>query len=160
AVKMDQTGNLATQRGYVEVQSDFIDPLDSKAKDPTPGPSGTVVTAQQFYLTDTPCSSTGSTTRAEITGNHLLHNTLGTCANGLHTGSEKGAPDALVLGAPPDPDPEAPNLPELLDYSDDSYLVPYPGLEIRRDDTSLCHYVPAGVTTPQSQVHRWVSDPM
>ncbi len=32
AVKMDKTGNLSSQRGYVEVQSDFIDPTDSKTK--------------------------------------------------------------------------------------------------------------------------------
>ena len=32
AVKMDKTGNLSSQRGYVEVQSDFIDPTDSKQK--------------------------------------------------------------------------------------------------------------------------------
>jgi type II secretory pathway pseudopilin PulG len=164
AVKMDKPGNISAQRGYVEVQSDFIDPLDSKSKDPSPGSGGKVVTAQQFYLTDTPCSSTGTTTRQEITGNHLLHNTLGTCANGLRTGSTKGAPDALVLGAPPDPDPANVNIPELFDYSDDSYLEPTPntdkGVQIRRDDTNGCHYVPSGVTTPQSQVHRWVSDPM
>ena len=47
-----------------------------------PAPNGSVVTAQQFFLTDTPCSSSGTTVAAEITGDHLLHNTLGTCASG------------------------------------------------------------------------------
>jgi type II secretory pathway pseudopilin PulG len=163
AVKMDKTGNLSSQRGYVEVQSDFIDPTDSKAKDPTPGASGTVVTAQQFYLTDTPCSAGGSTSREFTEADHLLHNTLGTCANGPKTGSSKGAPDALMLGAPPDPDPENEEIPAMYDYANDSYLETTPdtdkGLQLRRDDTSGCHYVPTGVSTPQSQVHRWVTDP-
>lgn len=164
AVKMDKTGNLSSQRGYVEVQSDFIDPTDSKSKDPTPGPSGTVVTAQQFYLTDTPCSSSGITSRETIAGDHLLHNTLGTCANGVATGSTKGSPDALLTGGPPDPAPEDEADPALYDYSDDSYLEPPvaetdKGLQLRKDDTGGCHYVPTGVSTPQSQIHRWVTDP-
>jgi hypothetical protein len=161
AVKMAKTGNLATQRGYVEVQSDFIDPTDSKAKDPIAGAGGTVVTAQQFYLTDTPCSSGAITERQAIVGDHLLHNTLGTCASGLQTGSTRGAPDALLTGAPPNGE-EGP--PPMYDYSNDSYLeTPKEetdkGLQLRKDDTSGCHYVPTGVTTPQSQIHRWVTDP-
>ena len=123
------------------------------------------MTAQQFYLTDTPCSSGGSTERQTITGDHLLHNTRGTCANGLVTGSvpgAKGAPDALLTGAPPTPEDESD--PPLYDYSNDSYLeTPVAetdkGLQLRKDDTDGCHYVPVGVTTPQSQVHRWVTDP-
>jgi type II secretory pathway pseudopilin PulG len=162
AVKLAQSGNLATQRGYVEVQSNFVDPLDSPSKDPIPGSGGGVVTAQQFYLTDTPCSPSGSTTRATITGNHLLHNTLGTCANGLQTGGppNRGAPDALLTSAPPDPDPEDENNPPLYSYSNDSiFTVSWPGLQIRRDDNVGCNYVPTGVTAPSSQVHRWVTDP-
>src|SRR4029079_4641851 len=135
-VKLDQAGNLATQRGYVEVQSDFVDPTDSASKDPIPGSSGPVVTAQQFYLTDTTCSTSGSTTRAEISGDHSLHNTLGTCSNGPATGVSRGAPDALLTGAPPDPAPEDENIPALFQYSKDSYL--FPGLAIRKDDSSGC----------------------
>jgi type II secretory pathway pseudopilin PulG len=163
AVKMDKTGNLSSQRGYVEVQSDFIDPEDSRAKDPSPGPTGSVVTAQQFYLTDTPCSASGTTSRESIEGDHLLHNTLGTCANGLKTGSTKGAPDALLLGAPPDPDPEDPEIPAMYDYANDSYLetseATDKGIQLRKDDQTNCNYVPKGLTAPQSQVHRWVTDP-
>ena len=110
------------------------------------------MTAQQFFLTDTPCASGGTTSRQEITGDHLLHNTLGTCASGLQTGTTDGAPDALLLGGPPDPAPEDPSNPLLYDYSNDSYLEPTPdtdkGLQIRRDDTSGCHYVPTGPSTP------------
>ena len=54
--------------------------------------------------------------------------------------------------------------PPLYDYSDDFYLEPTPdtdkGVQIRRDDTTGCHYVPTGTTEPESQVHRWVTDPM
>ena len=67
AVKLDTPGNQVAERGYVEVQSNFVDPTDSPKDDPVPNSSGNVVTAQQFYLTDTPCSAAGVTERA---GNH------------------------------------------------------------------------------------------
>jgi type II secretory pathway pseudopilin PulG len=163
AVKLDTPPNQAGERGYVEVQSDFVDPVDSSANDPKPGPEG-VVTAQQFFLSDTACEADGSTVRQEITGSHLLHNTLGVCADGLRTGSTHGAPDALLLGAPPDPAPADPDNPAFYDYASDYYLDPNPdtdkGLQIRPDDTAGCHYEPTGKTTPESQIHRWVTDPM
>jgi type II secretory pathway pseudopilin PulG len=163
AVKLDTRANEAGERGYVEVQSDFVDPVDSSANDPKPGPEG-VVTAQQFFLSDTPCDADGSTERAEITGSHLLHNTLGVCADGLQSGGTPGAPDALLLGGPPDPAPEDINDPAFYDYASDYYLDPNPdtdkGLQIRPDDTNGCHYEPVGTTTPESQIHRWVTDPM
>jgi type II secretory pathway pseudopilin PulG len=164
AVKLDEIKRQDEERGYVEVQSDFVNPTASAANDPAPNANGEVVTAQQFFLSDTPCSATGSTEREEITGDHLLHNTLGICASGPQTGTTHGAPDALVLGTPPDPDPESASKPEY-DYSSDSYLEPVggntdEGLQIRRDDTTGCHYTPTGIIHPESQVHRWVTDPM
>lgn len=160
-------GNVT--RGYVEVQADRIDPealqqtpLDDDPEGPPGGGSGSGITAQQLFLSDTPCISSGKTIRQAITGDHLLHNTLGTCASGLQTGSKVGAPDALLLNSPPDPAPEDEFNPALYDYSNDFYLEPTPdtdkGLQIRRDDTSGCHYNPTGTTNPQSQVHRWVTD--
>lgn len=164
AVKLDSPPSQAAERGYYEVQSNFVDPDDNSESDPLPGPEGKVVTAQQFFLTDTPCSPTGFTTRQEITGNHLLHNTLGTCASGVQTGTTPGAPDAMVLGPPPDPDKEDPNDVPEYDYSNDTYLDTSPdagtGLQVRKDDTNGCHYVPSGTGNPESQVHRWVTDPM
>ncbi len=163
AVKLDTPGNQSGERGYVEVQSNFINPNDSALNDPVAGANG-VVTAQQFFLSDTPCAASGTTVRQDITGDHPLHNTLGTCASGPQTGSTRGAPDALLLGAPPDPAPDDPSNPPLYDYSNDYPLQPTPdtakGIQIRRDDTSGCHYVPTGTTAPQWQVHRWVTDPM
>jgi prepilin-type N-terminal cleavage/methylation domain-containing protein len=164
AVKLDTPANQTAERGYVEVQSNFVDPTDNAKNDPLPGSNHSVVTAQQFFLTDTPCSSSGVTVRQAITGNHLLHNTLGTCASGPQTGTTNGAPDTLMLGSPPDPDPADPNNPPFYDYSNDTYLDTTPdagvGLQIRKDDTNGCHYTPTGTTNPQSQVHRWVTDPM
>jgi prepilin-type N-terminal cleavage/methylation domain-containing protein len=164
AVRLNTPGNQAAERAYVEVQSNFVNPTDNKESDPLPGENGKVNTAQQFFFTDTPCSTSGFTTRQEPTANHLLHNTLGTCASGLQTGTTKGAPDTLVLGSPPDPDPSDINNPLKYDYANDSYLDTSPdtgvGVQIRKDDTNGCHYTPTGTTNPESQVHRWVTDPM
>ncbi len=163
AVKLNTPGNQVGEKGYVEVQSNFIDPKDTALNDPIPGAQG-VTTAQQFFLSDTPCSTTGDTERQEIAADHALHNTLGTCASGPQTGSKLGAPDALLPGAPPDPAPEDPTNPLLYRYSNDYSGSPTPetakGIQLRRDDTGGCHYVPSGTSAPQWQAHRWVTDPM
>ena len=176
AVKPSTPGNQTSERGYVEVQSEFVDP-DELPEPPPPDDEGepgeeeepepeegSDITAQQFFLSDTPCAKTAPTVRAEILGDHLLHNTLGTCADGSQTGSTQGAPDALLLGAPPDPAPADEFNPLLYDYADDFYLEPTPdtdrGLQIRRDDTIGCNFEPAGSANPESQIHLWVSDPM
>jgi type II secretory pathway pseudopilin PulG len=178
AVKLDATSSEPNERNYVEVQSAALDP-DAVAAAPNGGGTGggsggsggggggsagtgTAVTAQQFFLSDTPCSASGATVREEITGDHLLHNTLGVCANGPQTGTTNGAPDTLLLGAPPDPAPDDESNPPLYDYSNDGYLEPTPdtdkGVQIRRDDTSGCNFPPTGTAHPESQLHVWVSD--
>jgi type II secretory pathway pseudopilin PulG len=163
AVKLDKTGNEANERGYVEVASDFVDPTDNKLNDPVPGANG-VLSGQQFYLSDTPCSSSGATQRQEILENHPLHNTLGNCASGLQKEATPGAPDTLVLGVPPDPDSLSESNPGFYDYSDDFYLEPNPdfdkGVQILADDTPGCHFLPASTTHREAKVHRWVTDPM
>jgi len=168
AVKLD--GGALGERGYVEVQSKFSAPREFQSSGPasggSSGPPGSEggVTAQQFFLSDTPCSPDGATVRREIVEDHLLHNTLGTCADGEQSGATPGAPDALLLSTPPDPAPEDETLPPLFDYSNDHYLEPTPntdrGLQIKADDTGGCHFDPTGTATPQAQIHRWVSDPM
>ncbi len=175
AVKPDRTVSQGGEAGYVEVQSAVTNPEveeevppgeeEPPSEEEPPGSGGgSEETAQQFFLTDTPCAASGTTAHSEPTEDHLLHNTLGTCASGLQTGTTLGAPDALLLSPPPDPYPEDESLPVLHDYSDDFYLEPTPdtdkGVQIRRDDTSGCHYNPTGTTHPESQVHRWVTDPM
>jgi len=192
AVKLDSTNQLAP-RNYVEVQSQVSNP-EAQAQRSTqgegPGPggggntqqeeeerereeledktgelgTGKAITAQQFFLSDTPCSASGTTIRQTITGDHLLHNTLGVCASGLQTGEKLGAPDALLREAPPDPAPDDESNPALFNYSSDSYLAPSPdtakGLELLHDDTAGCHYRPTSGVHPEAKVHRWVTDPM
>ena len=163
AVRIDKTANQSGERGYVEVQSDFINPQDSALNDPVPGANG-VVTAQQFFLSDTPCAAAGATVRTEIAGSHPLHNRLGTCASGPKPGATPGAPDALILGSPPDPFPEDASLPAEYSYSSDYPLLTLAGaakgIQLRRDETNGCHYTPTGSSVPQWQVHRWVTDPL
>ncbi len=185
AVKPTRTVNQGGEAGYVEVQSAVTAPpgntdltqkeheekeKEEKEKEQEEEEEKVKngeadVTAQQFFLSDTACAAGGATQRQEIVSDHLLHNTLGTCASGPRSGSEQpGAPDALMLSGPPDPFPEDELLPGLFDYSDDFYLEPTPdtdkGVQILRDDTSGCHFDPTGVTHPEAQVHRWVTDPM
>jgi len=164
AVRLDQ--GAGPDRGYVETHTDFVDPDKTALNEPTGGAGG-AVTAQQFFLSDVSCEADGSTARPdpEIVQplEHLLHNTLGTCDSGPQTGTTAGAPDALLLGAPPDRSPDDPNDPPLIDYSNDFYLEPSPdtdkGVQIRRQDSSGCSYTPTG-SNPESKIHRWVSDPL
>lgn len=162
AVKLNAKANGGNPGGYVEVQSNFVNPEHSSADNPIPGAEG-VVTAQQFFLSDTPCSSTGSTSRQEISADHALHNTLGNCASGLQTGTTKGAPDTLLTGPPPDPTPEDPNTPLTYDYSSDYENTPTPatakGVQLRRQESAGCTYK-EGKTAPPWEEHRWVTDPM
>lgn len=166
AVRVNSTASDPSQHGYFEVQSKFIDPTKNSESDPVRNSEGGYVTAQQFYLTDTPCAASGETERVEPTEEHLLHNTLGTCADGAKTGSsEVGAPDALSLYPPPDPAPEDPEVPYLYDYANDFYLEPSPdtdkGLQIPRSTTTGCNsFEPPSAEHPESLVHRWVTDQM
>jgi hypothetical protein len=161
-VRLDREGIVNYDRPYFEVHSDFIDPADSIISDEAPG-GGALVTAQQFWLTDTPCALSGSTSRQDISGDHLLHNTRGACLNGPQTGSTLGAPDTLIPAQPPDPNPDDPGLPLQHDYSNDTYLEPSPntdkGVQLLRQDTNGCSYTPGGAT-PEAKIHRWVTDPM
>jgi type II secretory pathway pseudopilin PulG len=164
AVRLDTPGNQSGERGYVEISSDFVNPTDSALNDPIPGANG-VVTAQQFYLSDTPCAELAPTVRQEIAGDHPLHSTLGTCAAGVKTeAGSLGAPDTLLLGVPPDPDPLNESIPALYDYADNFYLEPTPdtdkGVQILRGQSTGCNFVPTGATNPEGETHRWVTDPM
>lgn len=169
AVKLAQLANESAEHGYVELQSDFIDPTESAATNPIPPAGSEVNSPQQFYLSDTPCSGTGPTeaeewSQREATGDHALHNTLGTCASGLQEGAANGAPDALLLAAPSDPAPTDPSLPPVYDYSDNypGQVAPEAakGIQLTPDATGGCHFQPTNASAPQWQVHRWVTDRM
>ena len=163
AVRLVNADGSFSSRNYVEISSDFIDPSKTTLTDPPPGPLG-VVTAQQFWLSDSPCDPSGTTNRTDINNDHALHNTMGTCASGLQTGTTAGAPDALITTSPPDTFLDDPALPGFYDYSNDFYLEPSPpdgdrGVQLRRQDAAGCNYSPAGAN-PESKIHRWVSDPL
>lgn len=193
AVKLNSPVSQKAETNYVEVQSQVVNPeaqaqRSTQGEGPGPGGGGNsqlereerereeregktgelgggkAVTAQQFFLSDTPCSASGTTVRQPIIGDHLLHNTLGVCASGLQNGETLGAPDALLREAPPDPAPEDESNPPLYNYSNDSYLAPSPdtskGLELLHDDTAGCHYQPTSSVHPEAKVHRWVTDLM
>jgi prepilin-type N-terminal cleavage/methylation domain-containing protein len=157
-VQVNPLPNQPQETGYAEVQSDFINPTDTAENDPKAGPGGKVVTAQQFFLSDTPCSKTGATIRQVTTADHPMRNTRGTCADDVQYGPTKGAPDALLLGSPPDPTPADPTDPPLYAYSNDLYAEK--GLQIVKDSTIDCNFEPTGTTNPAAQTHRWVTDPM
>jgi type II secretory pathway pseudopilin PulG len=161
AVTIDDTA-ISSDRSYVEVQSDFIDPNDKLLTETNVPPGGTV-TADQFYLSDTTCEADGTTSRVEPSADHLLHNTLGKCADGVRTGTTPGAPDALLRTVPADPFPLDPTLPDTFDFADDTYLEPTPdfddGLQMLRGDSNGCSYSPGGAN-PEAKIHRWVTDPL
>jgi type II secretory pathway pseudopilin PulG len=158
AVKPTTTTPGAGARPYIEVHSDFIDPQDSSVSDLAPD-GGVPSTRVQFWLTDKACASTPPTSHPSPTGNHLLHNTLGTCANGPQTGTTAGAPDAMLTSLPTGDPVTTP----LYDYSNDAYLNASPytdkGVQIQPQDVNGCNFAGTG-TNPQSKVHRWLSDPM
>jgi prepilin-type N-terminal cleavage/methylation domain-containing protein len=195
AAQLDTPGSENFERNYVEVQSQVVNPdaraqrttqgndpggggrggggkleeeeLEKELKEDQTGgqSSGKAVTAQQFYLSDTPCSASGVTSRQAITGDHLVHNTLGTCASGPRTGQTvTGAPDTLLRAPPPDPDPEDESNPALYDYSSDTYLEPPTGtdqgLQLLHDDSAGCNFPPKSSVHPEAKMHRWVTDKM
>ena len=185
AVKLNKPVPQAAETNYVEVQSQVANPeaqAQRSTQGPEPGPgggdpptgpddtddlsTGKAVTAQQFFLSDTPCSASGVTTRQPISGDHPLHNTLGVCANGPQIEETKGAPDALLRAAPPDSAPEDESDPALFDYSSDAYLDPLEapntdhGLQLYGDDSPECHKPPQSLVHPEAKLHVWVTDPM
>lgn len=154
AVKLDDQP-ISYDRPYQEVQSDFSDPDASLSSGGGQG-TGDVVTAQQFYLSDTRCDTgSGDPARQEITADHPAHDTLGAC-------SSTGRPDALLTNAPPDPAPSDPNVPALFDYADDvepggttSNLDK--GLQMLRQDSAGCDPSSSAGAT---KLHRWVTRPL
>ena len=97
AVRLDTTASGGIRR-YQEIQGQVVDPDAEPSENPGPAPGGGTVTPWLLWLTDTTCDNSS---RLEIEGNHLAHNTRGECASGLKTGNEAGAPDLIWPSAPP-----------------------------------------------------------
>lgn len=158
AVKLD-TAAVSFERAYQETQSDFVNPKASAVSDSVPD-QGEPVTAQQFWLSDTTCDNAS---RQATSADHLVHNTLGVCADGGTTSTSIGAPDTLFDTAPPDPAVGDPLNPSLFDFATNPELEPSPntdkGLQLKRQAQSGCDYTPSG-PTKHMEAHRWVSEPL
>ena len=156
-VKLD-TVPSGSARPYQEVQSDFTDPEAIVTEGGTGGGSGALVTAEQVFLSDTPCSAaTTEPSRIEPSADHATHNTLGTC------GGASGKPDALLFQQPPDPFPGDPGQPGTFDFS--SEIEPGGtsspvdrGLQMLRQDAAGCNPAPTGADA-HKKIHRWVTRP-
>jgi len=96
-VRLDTTASGGVRR-YQEIQGQVIDPEAEPSENPGPAPGGGSVTPWLLWLTDTTCEKSS---RLEIEGDHLAHNTRGECSSGLKTGNDPGAPDLLWPSAPP-----------------------------------------------------------
>jgi hypothetical protein len=168
-------------RAYQEIQSDVTNPDAAPAVNQLPPPpnDGTSELAT-FWLTDTPCSRT---TRQALAGDpigtlgHPLHNTRGTCGDGLKTGATRGAPD-LMFNRPPGTAGPGSVADPTYDYATDPALEPQNavepdiGLNIRRTDSaSGCVLsAPAGgqldfpalslESDKQQKMHMWLSNPL
>jgi prepilin-type N-terminal cleavage/methylation domain-containing protein len=131
AVALDSTGS-GGKRGYVEIQTDVIDPDDTVLSDVTPEQLGDLTVAQQFWLSDTRCTTGPSDPDRDELSSHPAHDTHGvSCAAG-----SSNRPKALLLSAPPNdnyPDPPPPvDPPAAPDFSTDVGIdgVPDSGLQL------------------------------
>lgn len=158
---IDSTASGGT-RAYQELHTDIVNPDVTPVTDPVPPGTGTEGTFATFWLTDTPCVFDE---RQALTGNHLTHNTLGTCSDGPETGSTPGAPNLLSTNQIPlDPAFPADGQP-LYDYSTDvepaTGAMNDRGLQVRLSGLPGCVFSPSeedGV--PEQKVHRWLSPPV
>jgi type II secretory pathway pseudopilin PulG len=152
-VKLDDVP-ISFSRAYSEAQSNFSDPEAAPITNTDPGAGGPVLTAEQFFLSDTTCNHSS---RQDIAGDHLEHQTWGACDE-----PNPRKPDGLYTDAPPDPDPDDPGNPPLHDYATDVEPSLNPdqdkGLQLYRQDENGCSFDNEG--EPEYRIHRWVSQPM
>ncbi len=124
-----------------------------------PGPPGSTISAQDFYLYDTRC---GNSTRQAITASHATHNTAQTSAvAGSTSFCENPASDLqpdLMGVEPPDDDPATPLFQQSNDLSG-----AYEGLAMKGHGTSCpATYDAADATnlnaTNQWTIHTWATN--
>ena len=154
AVKLDTPRNQAAERGYVEVQSNFVDPTDSPERDPMPDADGEVVTAQQFFLTDTPCArKRGDGTRGNQPATTSSTTPLAPAPTARIPGRPNPArPTRCCSAPPPTPRPKTQACPaalrlceRLLPRADTRHRQGRPDPPRRHHG---CHYVPTGTDQP------------
>ena len=178
AIKLNATGPGGVRR-YQELQSMVADPNASTGTNQNSPVNSTPWT---FFLTDTPigCSDTD---RQPITGDHLVHNTNGSCSAGLKNSSNcttvlgitscpAGTPDLMVTHAPPLVD-ETP----LFDFATDVEPAVNPdqdkGLQMPKPNTTGClqslfqpiknaqgAILPDPDPTRMQTIHKWITNPM
>jgi prepilin-type N-terminal cleavage/methylation domain-containing protein len=124
---------------------------------PTANPgSGPAVTAQPFFLYDTPCSSSLRLTNSS----HPTHDTSRTIIPGVSPACGTVSADLMSNDAPPDD-----SSPPLNDYSNEisrpapTGLSGPAGLVLQRSTTSGCRsdYATTDASTMKSQVHSWAT---
>jgi type II secretory pathway pseudopilin PulG len=149
-------------RAYQELQTDIIDPNATPVTDEVPDGGGEEGSFATFFLTDTSCDQSE---RRPLAGDHLTHNTLGSCSNGVASGDAPGAPD-LMFSDPPKLDAAyPPDQQPLFDYATDVEPEIGPendkGLQIRHAAVPGCVFSPSPVDgTPSQKVHKWVTPPI
>jgi hypothetical protein len=166
AVRLDTTASGGVRR-YQEVQGQMVDPEAEPSENPGPAPGGGTATPWLLWLTDATCDRSEPKMpleRAEE-GDHVGHNTRGTCATGPKSGNAPGAPDLLWPEAPPLSD-ETP----VYDYAIDVEPLGSPdhdkGLQLLVGKD--CGAMPATMiaTSPDSdpatfqKLHKWVTPPI
>jgi Tfp pilus assembly protein PilV len=170
AIALDPTASGGI-RTYQEIQGDVGNPDQGLGSGSGGGTSNNTAQPWTFWLTDTPCNFSS---RQALTGDHLTHNTLGRCSDGVQTGATAGAPDVMLTQAGPFetlPDNQQP----LYDYATDVEPAQNAG-----EDRGLQETVPANTIgtgnclsdvtspsslqalgpTPQLYLHKWVSPPI
>jgi hypothetical protein len=157
--KLDSTASGGADRRYREIQAQIVDPEAVPDENPGPAPGGGTIAPWPLWLTDTTCINSS---RLEIEGDHLAHNTRGICAGGLKTGNEPGAPDLLWPEAPPLTG-ESPVYDYALDVEPEASPDHDKGLQVMKG--SDCGEMPATTiaTTPDvdeemfKRLHKWVT---
>ncbi len=138
----------------------------AKQNDPSPScPGCSVVTAQQFYLTDTPCTSGG----IDRTPNDRRRPPPPQHPRDLREQNRRRArnqaprtPFSPELRPTPPPKTKTTRRCTTTPTTHTSRRrkkKPTRGSSCAKTTRRGCNYVPTGVTTPQSQIHRWVTDP-
>lgn len=160
--KLDPTNAGGDDRRYQELQAQYVDPDAEPSENPGPAPGGESAVPWLLWLTDTPCNNSS---RLEIEGDHLAHNTRGSCATGLKTGNEPGAPDLLWPEAPPltletpvydyatDVEPEA-------SPDTDKGLQVTVGADCGAMPATTIAGEPDGDATMFHKLHKWVTQPI
>jgi prepilin-type N-terminal cleavage/methylation domain-containing protein len=160
AVVLDAAGDRAGPSKPIWVSSVVSDrnatPVGISAP-PTASPgSGPAVTAQPFFLYDTPCSSSLRLTNSS----HPTHDTSRTIVPGVSPACGTVSADLMSNDAPPDDS----SLP-LNDYSNEISRPPPTGLSspaglvLQRSTTAGCptDYSTTDASTKKSQIHSWAT---